>query len=72
MDVSRPAFGSPILCIDNFLSDADAALVLQECIDLKSGYVPAAVFDGPQATKVDTRFRQNDVVFLSQADQAAP
>lgn len=31
MDVQRPPFGSPVLCIDNFLLEHEAQQVLQEC-----------------------------------------
>ena len=49
MNVSRPSFRSPILCIDDFLPEEDAQKVLQECIELKKLYTQATVFDGPNA-----------------------
>jgi hypothetical protein len=64
MNVFRPPFSSPILCIDDFLIEEDAQRVLQECIDLKRIYKPARVFDGPTATKIDRNYRKNEVVYL--------
>jgi len=72
MDVSRPQFRSPILCIDDFLLEEDADRVLQECIDLKKIYMPARVFDGPNATKVDQNYRMNEVVYLDDVFRSAP
>jgi hypothetical protein len=72
MDVSRLQFPTPILCIDNFLSESDAQSILQECIDLKKAYVPARIFDGPTSTKVDTTYRSNDVVYLDDIFRSCP
>lgn len=72
MDVQRPPFRSPVLCIDDFLLDEEAQKVLQECIDLKKIYVPARVFDGPNATKIDKRYRTNEVVYLDDVFRGAP
>ena len=72
MRVSRPPFHSPVLCIDNFLPEEDAQKVLQECIDLKKVYMPARVFDGAAATKVDPSYRTNEVVYLDDVFRSAP
>lgn len=72
MDVSRPPFRSPILCIDDFLPEEDAQKVLQECIDLKKIYMPARVFDGPNASKVNEKYRNNKVVYLGEVFRSAP
>lgn len=72
MDVTRPASRPPVLCIDNFLPDDDAQMVLQECIDLKKVYLPARVFDGPTATRIDKGYRDNEVVYLDQVFRGSP
>ena len=72
MNSVRPPFGSPILCIDDFLPEADAQRILQECIDLKKVYMPARVFDGPDATKIDPTYRTNEVVYLDDVFRSAP
>lgn len=72
MHSSRLTFRSPILCIDDFLTEEDAERVLQECIDLKKIYMPARVFDGPNATKVDPKYRNNEVVYLDDVFRSAP
>jgi len=72
MNVFRPAFRSPVLCIDDFLAEDDALRVLQECIDLKKIYMPARVFDGPNATKIDPKYRKNEVVYLDDVFRSAP
>jgi hypothetical protein len=72
MDVQRPAFCSPVLCIDDFLLEHEAQQVLQECIDLKKIYLPARVFDGPNATKIDKSYRANEVVYLGDVFRGAP
>src|SRR5215472_18167014 len=72
MTISRPPFRSPILCIDDFLLEEDAQRVLQECIDLKKIYMPAKVFDGPNATKFDQRYRKNEVIYLDEVFRSAP
>jgi hypothetical protein len=72
MKISRPAFASPILCIDDFLVEEDSRRVLQECLDLKKIYMPAKVFDGPTATKVDQEYRTNEVVYLDDVFRSAP
>jgi hypothetical protein len=64
MNISRPAFRAPVLCIDAFLTEEDAQRVLQECLDLKKIYMPARVFDGPDATRIDPNYRTNEVVYL--------
>jgi hypothetical protein len=72
MKICRPRFSSPIICIDNFLSEENAQRVLQECIDLKKVYMPAKVFDGPDATKIDPTARKNEVVYLNDVFRSAP
>jgi Rps23 Pro-64 3,4-dihydroxylase Tpa1-like proline 4-hydroxylase len=72
MDVSRPPFPSPVLCIDGFLPEEDSQKVLQECIELKKLYVQAPVFDGPDATKVDREYRDNEALYLDDVFRAAP
>lgn len=72
MIVSRPPFNSPILLIDDFLLEEDAQRVLQECIDLKKIYLPARVFDGPNATKIDQSYRKNEVVYLDDVFRSSP
>jgi predicted 2-oxoglutarate/Fe(II)-dependent dioxygenase YbiX len=72
MHILRPTFPSPILCIDEFLLAEDAQRVLQECIDLKKVYAPARVFDGPNATKIDQKYRKNEVVYLDDVFRTAP
>ena len=66
MNVSRPSSRVPILCIDEFLVEEEAQSILQECLDLKKVFMPARVFDGPYATKVDKNYRTNDVVYLDE------
>jgi hypothetical protein len=72
MNVLRPDFCSPVLCIDDFLVEEDAQRILQEWIDLKRVYMPARIFDGPTATKIDRAFRKNDVVNLDDVFRSAP
>ena len=72
MNAFRPAFRSPVLCIDDFLAEDDAQRFLQECIDLKKIYMPAKVFDGPNATKIDQNYRKNEVVYLDDVFRTAP
>jgi 2OG-Fe(II) oxygenase superfamily len=72
MNITRPSFCSPLLCIDDFLPEEDAQRVLQECIDLKKVYMPATVFDGPTATKIDKSYRENEVVYLDDVFRGAP
>jgi hypothetical protein len=72
MKIDRPVFSSPVLCIDDFLCAEDAQRILQECIDLKKVYMPARVFDGPNATKVDSKYRTNEVVYLDEVFRGDP
>lgn len=72
MKITRPDFPAPVLCIDDFLAEEEAQQVLQECIDLKKVYMPAAVFDGPSATKIDKNYRDNEAVYLHEIFRAAP
>jgi 2OG-Fe(II) oxygenase superfamily len=72
MNISRPPFPLPILCIDDFLTEEDAERVLQECIDLKKIYMPATIFDGPGVSKIDQKFRNNEVVHLNDVFRGAP
>jgi hypothetical protein len=64
MNVTRPSFGAPLMCIDDFLPAEDALKVLQECIDLKRIYVPATIFDGMNKIVIDPQFRTNEVIYL--------
>jgi SM-20-related protein len=72
MKIVRPAFPSPVICIDEFLPEDDARAVLQECFDLKKVYMPAKVFDGPSHTKIDLEYRNNEVVYLDDVYRSAP
>ena len=72
MRISRPQFRSPVLCIDDFLEEAEAQSILRECIDLKRVYMPATVFDGPTAVKVDKNHRDNEVVYLDEVYRSEP
>ena len=63
MKVERPDFPAPILVMDDFLSEPDAAACLQECIDLKPVYQPATVGYGRQNRR-DAVIRRNDVVMM--------
>src|SRR5689334_14275449 len=72
MNIFRPPFRSPVLCIDDFLLEEDAQRVLQECIDLRKIYMTATIFDGPNTTKVDQQFRKNEVVYLNEVFRSAP
>jgi Rps23 Pro-64 3,4-dihydroxylase Tpa1-like proline 4-hydroxylase len=72
MELFRPPFRSPILCIDDFLLEEEAQKVLQECIDLKKVYMPASIFDGPRTVKLDQKYRYNDVVYLDEIFRSCP
>ncbi len=72
MKVSKLPFGSPVLCIDDFLSEEEAQSVLQEALDLKKVYMPARVFDGLNSTKIDPEFRSNEVVYLDEVFRSCP
>jgi hypothetical protein len=72
MTVTRPAFSTPVLCIDDFLPEPDADRVLQECIDLKKVYLPGRVFDGTNVTRVNRDHRRNDAVCLDDVFKGAP
>ena len=72
MNISRQPFSAPVLCIDDFLLEDEAERVLQECIDLKKIYMPARVFDGPTASKIDPTYRVNEVVYLDEVFRGAP
>lgn len=72
MKITRPSFKSPIICIDEFLSEEEAQKILRECIDLRKVYMPAKIFDGPNASKVNVQFRRNDVVYLDDVFRSAP
>jgi hypothetical protein len=72
MNISRPPFRSPVLCIDDFLPQEDAQCILQECLDLKKIYMPARVFDGPNSTRIDPKYRSNDVVYLDDVFRGCP
>jgi SM-20-related protein len=72
MNAQKLPFRSPLLYIDDFLSEEEAQRVLQECLDLKRIYMPARVFDGPSATKTDPKYRNNEVVYLDDVFRGAP
>jgi hypothetical protein len=72
MNIDRPKFSCPVICIDNFFLTDDAERVLQECIDLRKVYMPAKVFDGPTASKIDNSFRTNTVVYLDDIFRSSP
>jgi len=72
MNIVRPTFRAPVICIDDFLPAEDAGAILQECIDLKKVYMPARVFDGPTQTKIDAEYRNNEVVYLDDVFRTAP
>jgi predicted 2-oxoglutarate/Fe(II)-dependent dioxygenase YbiX len=72
MNISRPAFATPVICIDEFLDESDAQRILTECVELKRVYAPAKIFDGPAASKVDVTFRSNEVVYLDDVFRTAP
>jgi 2-oxoglutarate-Fe(II)-dependent oxygenase superfamily protein len=71
MNIHRPDFPSPILVIDEFLTPGDAAICLQECIDLKPVYMPAIVGAGTES-RLDRKIRRNDTVHLDTVFAAAP
>ena len=58
-------FLHPFYASMTFLPPKNSQRVLQECIDLKKVYMPAKVFDGPTATKIDLNYRKNEVVYLN-------
>ena len=64
MDVTRPSFGIPVLCIDDFLAAEDAQGVLQECIDLKDAFSAATVFENADRTRLNPSYRNNAVAYL--------
>jgi hypothetical protein len=72
MNISRPPFRSPVLCIDEFLPEEDAQCILRECVDLKKIYMPARVFDSLNSTKFDPEYRSNDVVYLGDVFRSCP
>jgi predicted 2-oxoglutarate/Fe(II)-dependent dioxygenase YbiX len=72
MEVTRLPFSIPTLCIDEFLGEADAGRILQECIDLRKVYLQASVFDGPAVTKVNLDYRRNDVVMIDDIFRSEP
>jgi Rps23 Pro-64 3,4-dihydroxylase Tpa1-like proline 4-hydroxylase len=69
MDVSRPEFASPLICIDGFLSDQAAQHILQECIDLEPLFVPATINEHDGGSKLDRSYRCNQVLYLNQLDR---
>jgi 2OG-Fe(II) oxygenase superfamily len=71
MNVTRPTFNAPVMCIDDFLPAEDAFKILQECIDLKKIYVPGSIFDGANKTTVNPHFRTNEVVHLDNVFRGA-
>lgn len=71
MEIFRPEFPGPLLIIDGFLPDADAAACLEECIELKRVYMPGGVGNGSE-NRIDPRVRRNDVVMLDTIFGPAP
>ena len=63
MKLEMPDFPAPILLMDDFMSRADAAACLQECIDMRPVYMPATVGFGVQNRR-DLKIRRNDVVMM--------
>lgn len=63
MEVAKPNFSAPVLCIDNFLTPMEAHLLFQEWNSLL--YKKATIFDEGQQ-KVVKNFRDNDVSDLRQ------
>ena len=63
MKLERPDFPAPLLVMDDFLTDADAAACLQEAIDLRVAYQPASVGHGKDNRR-DAKIRRNDVVMM--------
>ncbi len=72
MIVTRPVFTSPIICIDNFLSEAEADTIYQEFIDLKKVFMPSRVFDTSSTTKIDLNIRNNEVAYIGDIFRDAP
>jgi len=72
MEISRPPFPAPVLCIDDFLKADEADAILRESQDLRRVYMPARVFDGPNATREDPTVRSNEVVYLDDVFRGAP
>lgn len=62
--VQREMSVTPVIIVDDFLSEEKAAAVLEECIGLKRIYIPAKVLDGKQSSILNEKFRKNTVVYL--------
>jgi Rps23 Pro-64 3,4-dihydroxylase Tpa1-like proline 4-hydroxylase len=71
MEIAKPTFSAPLLVIDDFLPEDEAALCLQECIDLRPVYMPARVGQAAE-NRVDRKIRQNEVVYLDSVFSSAP
>lgn len=63
MQIEKMEMSTPVWVLDEFLSPENAALCLQECIDLRKVYMPASVGFG-RDNRRDPDIRQNDVVML--------
>lgn len=72
MEVTRPAFPSPIICIDDFLPADDAGRILQDCIEFKYLFSLASVVEKDGKVRTDTGFRSNYVLYLKQLEQLVP
>ena len=73
MHISRPEFSSPVICIDDFLADADADNILQKCVELEHSFVPATINDRRTGPKYDRTYRSNHVLYLKgTGPQSAP
>lgn len=62
MEVVRPNFSAPVICIDNFLSPMESNFLFKEWNMLN--YKSATIFDGDEQKVVRT-FRNNDVADLN-------
>lgn len=71
MTIERPEFTAPLLVLDGFLPEEEAAQCLQEAIHLRPVYMPAAVGQGKD-NRIDPKIRRNDVVYLDTVFAAAP
>jgi Rps23 Pro-64 3,4-dihydroxylase Tpa1-like proline 4-hydroxylase len=63
MEIARPTFSAPVICIDNFFTPMEAHLLFNEWNNLT--YKDATIFDGNRQ-KVLKSFRNNDVSDLDQ------
>lgn len=64
MKVERIFQPSPIIVVDDFLTDQKSQEVLEECISLRPVYRDAEVLKTPSGGAVDHAVRQNEVVYM--------